>query len=101
MSTRRTAFVLSLVALAGCLPEAALDTEVQQASYAMGYDMGRSLAEVTDHVDMVALMQGMTDALGGVDPALEEHEIEQAMAAFNEIVHAAREESGHGCVERR
>ena len=93
MSIRRcTASVLPLVALAGCLPEASLDTEVQQASYAIGYDMGRSLAEIADHVDMVAMMQGMSDALGGADSPLDEHEVEHAMEAFNEVVQAARAE---------
>ena len=98
MSIHRTAFVLPLIVLAGCLPEATLDTEVQQASYAIGYDMGRSLAEVSDHVDMVALVKGMSDAMGGADPALEEQDIEHAMEAFNEIVQAARGEAAAGAL---
>lgn len=93
MSTRPAALALALLAPAGCLPEASLDTEVQQASYSIGYDMGRSLAEIADHVDMMAMMQGMTDALGGVDPALEGDEIEHAMEAFNEVVQTARAEA--------
>ena len=93
MPIRPAAIALALVAPVGCLPEASLDTDVQQASYSIGYDMGRSLAEIADHVDMVAMMQGMSDALGGVDPALEEHEIEHAMEAFNEVVQTARAEA--------
>ena len=93
MSLRSAAVLLVLVAPAGCLPEASLDTEVQQASYAIGYDMGRSLAAITDHVDMVAMMQGMTDALGGVESPLDEHDVEHAMEAFNEVVQAARAEA--------
>lgn len=93
MSMRPAALALALVVPAGCLPEASLDTEVQQASYAIGYDMGRSLAEIADHVDMVAMMQGMSDALGGVQSPLEEHDIEHAMEAFNEVVQTARAEA--------
>lgn len=91
MATRRTLLALSLLALAGCLPEASLDTDVRKASYAIGYDMGSSLAEVAEHVDMLALTRGMTDALGGIDAALTEQEIEDAMNAFGAIVQTAME----------
>ena len=91
MAIRRAALAIPVLALAGCLPEASLDTDTQKASYAIGYDMGRSLAEVSEHVDMLALTRGMTDALGGLDPALSEHEIEDAMNAFGQIVQTAME----------
>lgn len=92
MASRRFFLALPLLALAGCLPEASLDTDIQKASYAIGYDMGSSLAEVSEHVDMLALTQGMTDALGGIDAALSEDEIEDAMSAFGAIVQTAMEE---------
>lgn len=98
MLIRRTALVVALLSPTGCMPEAALDTEAQQASYAMGYNMGRSLAEVTDHVDMVALMQGMSDALGGLDAALAEDDMKHALEAFDENVQSAREESAAGAL---
>ena len=40
MASRRFFLALPLLALAGCLPEASLDTDIQKASYAIGYDMG-------------------------------------------------------------
>ena len=92
MTIRRAATAMPLLALAGCLPEASLDTDIQKASYAIGYDMGSSLAEIAEHVDMRALTQGMTDALGGMDAALTEHEIQDAMDAFGAIVHTATED---------
>ncbi len=91
MAIRRAVLAIPFLALAGCLPEANLDTDTQKASYAIGYDMGRSLAEISGHLDMLALTQGMTDALGGLDPALGEHEIEDAMHAFNDVVQTAME----------
>ena len=91
MAIRRAVFAILLPALAGCLPEATLDTDTRKASYAIGYDMGRSLAQVSEHVDMLALTQGMTDALGGIEPALGEQEIEDAMHAFSDIVQTAME----------
>lgn len=91
MTIRRAVLAFPLLALASCLPEASLDTDIQKASYAIGYDMGRSLAEVAEHVDMLALTQGMTDALGGIDAALTEQEIEEAMNAFGAIVQTALE----------
>ncbi len=89
MSARlRTLPVLSLLCVAACLPEATLETAAQKASYGIGLNMGRSLVEVQEHVDMPALMKGFTDALAEVEPAVSQEDIEAAMTEFSEMVQA-------------
>ena len=95
MSARcRAVVVLPLLALAACLPEATLETDAQKASYGIGLNMGRSLIEVQEQVDMPALMKGFTDALSEADPAVSEEDISAAMTAFDEMVQAAAQEEG-------
>ena len=95
MSARCRAVVgLPLLALAACLPEATLETDAQKASYGIGLNMGRSLVEVQEHVDMPALMKGFTDALSEADQAVSDEDIGAAMTAFNEMVQAAAQEEG-------
>ncbi len=76
----------ALVAATACLPDMALETDAQKASYGIGRDIGRSLVGVHEHLDMMALMMGVTDALEEMDPALTDEEIQAAITAFNEMV---------------
>lgn len=84
----------ALLPLASCLPDAVLETDAQKASYGIGLNIGRSLSEIEEHVDMVALMKGVTDALAEVEPALSDGEIDAAMDRFEEIVQAEARERG-------
>lgn len=84
----------ALLPLASCLPDAVLETDAQKASYGIGLNIGRSLSEIEEHVDMVALMKGVTDALAEVEPALSDEEIDAAMDRFEEIVQAEARERG-------
>lgn len=83
-----------LLPLASCLPDAVLETDAQKASYGIGLNIGRSLAEIEEHVDMVALMKGLTDALAEAEPALSDKEIDAAMDRFEEVVQAEARERG-------
>ena len=83
-----------LLAVAACLPDVALETDAQKASYGIGQNIGKSLVDVQEHLDMVALMMGVTDALAETDPALTDEDIEAAMIAFNEMVQEAARELG-------
>ena len=95
MSARlRAVPVLSLLCVAACLPEATLETSAQKASYGIGINMGRSLVEVQDHIDLPALMKGFSDAMAELDPAVGQEEIEAAMTEFNDMVQAAAAEKG-------
>ncbi len=95
MSARRCLSVsLLLLPLAACVPEATLETDSQRASYGIGLNMGRSLVDVMEHVDMPALMKGLNDGLGDADPALSHEEIQAAVTAFTEAIEAAAAEEG-------
>ena len=83
-----------LLAVAACLPDVALETDAQKASYGIGQNIGKSLVDVQEHLDMMALMMGVTDALAESEPALSDEEIETAMVAFNEMVQEAVRERG-------
>lgn len=92
---RSTSFgIVAAAALltAGCsqAPEARLDTEDQQASYAIGLDMGSSLAPAQGLLDMPALMKGIEDAMNEADPALDQETRQAALQAFSARVREAQ-----------
>ena len=95
MSNRsRLAALPALFALAACLPDAALETDAQKASYGIGLNIGRSLVDIEEHVDMAALLKGVTDVLAEAEPALTPDEIQAAMTAFNEMIREEARERG-------
>ncbi len=96
MSARRhaRAVPILLLPLAACLPEATLETDAQKASYGIGLNMGRSLVDVIDHVDVAALMKGLSDGMGEVEPPFTHEEIQAAMTAFSDAIQAAAAEEG-------
>ncbi|MEJ2538685.1 MAG: FKBP-type peptidyl-prolyl cis-trans isomerase [Gemmatimonadota bacterium] len=77
---------------AGCSgqPEARLDTEDQQASYAIGLDMGSSLAPAEGMLDLPALMKGIDDAMNEAEPALDQETRQAALQAFSSRVREAQ-----------
>lgn len=91
MSNRLRLIALPVLVTAtnACLPDVALETDVQKASYSIGRDIGTSLVDYEEHLDMVALYMGVTDALSEMDSKLTDEEIEAAMTAFNEMVQAS------------
>lgn len=98
MSNRsRLAALPALFALAACLPDATLETDAQKASYAIGLNIGRSLVDIEEHVDMPALLKGVTDVFAEVEPALTQDQIEVAMNAFDEMIR--REAAKRGSAE--
>jgi len=95
MSNRfRLAALPALLALAACLPDATLETDAQKASYGIGLNIGRSLVDIEEHVDMAALLKGVTDVLAEAEPALTPDEIQAAMTAFNEMIQEEARERG-------
>jgi FKBP-type peptidyl-prolyl cis-trans isomerase len=51
---------------------ATLDTDAQKFGYAIGVDLGTSLAPVKSDVDIAALKAGLDDAFNGREPKLDE-----------------------------
>jgi len=73
---------------------AALDTDDQKASYAIGLDMGRNLEPAKGRLDMAAFRKGVEDAMSGAEPALAQEELQPAMEAFSRsIMEAQRAEN--------
>ena len=79
-----------LTAACSAAPEASLDTEDQQASYAIGLDMGSSLAPAQGLLDVPALMKGIEDAINEAEPALDPEVRQAALQAFSSRVRDAQ-----------
>lgn len=62
--------------------EPAPKTVKDQASYSIGYDIGRSFKDRELDVELAMILRGMKDALAGADPALTEEQMVQAMEEF-------------------
>ena len=85
MRPQRLASAIALVGLvlAGCDSEtsAKLETPAQKASYGIGLNMGKSLAqEGMDDLDSKAVAQGIEDAIGKKEQRLKDDELVEAFA---------------------
>jgi FKBP-type peptidyl-prolyl cis-trans isomerase FklB len=85
MRHHRLASAIALVGLvlAGCDSEtsAKLETPAQKASYGIGLNMGKSLAqEGLDDLDSAAVAQGIDDAIGKKDQKLTDEELMEAFS---------------------
>ncbi len=86
MKQHRLAAAVALVGLvlAGCdsqTSEISLETPAQKASYGIGLNMGKSLAqEGMDDLDSDAVAQGIEDAIGKKEQRLKDEELIEAFA---------------------
>ncbi|HEX5843776.1 MAG TPA: FKBP-type peptidyl-prolyl cis-trans isomerase [Pseudomonas sp.] len=86
MKQHRLAAAVALVGLvlAGCdsqTSEITLETPAQKASYGIGLNMGKSLAqEGMDDLDSNAVAQGIEDAIGKKEQRLKDEELMEAFA---------------------
>ena len=86
MKQHRLAAAVALVGLvlAGCdsqTKEVSLETPAQKASYGIGLNMGKSLAqEGMDDLDSKAVAQGIEDAIGKKEQRLKDDELVEAFA---------------------
>lgn len=79
---------------------AALDTDKARASYGLGLQIGQQLAErMTTDVDTAALTLAIRDVLNGVEPRLNEEELEAAFAALRAEINAAAEARAQATLE--
>ena len=77
-----TLVMISLPALAGAQEAAALKTEKDKLSYAMGMDLGNQLKTRSVDIDSAVFGQGLKDALSGSKTLLTE---EEARAVITEL----------------
>ncbi len=85
MLLRLTNVLVASTLVLGCQAgnSARLETDDQRASYAIGLDVGNSLSQTGDHLDVAALMRGIEDARAQRDPAVEPDTLRAVMARFN------------------
>ena len=86
--------LLVLGATVGCQQggTAALESDDEKASYAIGYDLGQNLIVARNHLDLGSLSAGIEDALAEREQRLSEEEVQTIMTAFNETIRTEMEE---------
>jgi FKBP-type peptidyl-prolyl cis-trans isomerase FkpA len=91
----KTTYGITLIGLgliAACGGEAALQTDAQMASYAVGLDIGRSLEPAKGHLDVDAFARGISDIMDGREPALADSVLQGALQRFSETITSAMNE---------
>lgn len=78
---------IALLALGMLVPvaygdEAALSTDKDKSSYAVGVDLGRNLRGVGAEIQVEPMMRGLRDGLNGTPAALPEPQIRELMQAY-------------------
>ena len=65
-----------------------LPTEEEQAGYAIGLQIGSTLAEIKDDVDFDAIVKAMRTSMNGETPLMDEAQARQAFEAFGQRMEA-------------
>lgn len=91
-----TALLAASFIIAGCadggsasFESAALETDDQKASYGIGLNVGRQIADTRDLLSREAFMRGVVDALDENDQALPDEELQAVLTAFGQKVQAS------------
>src|SRR4030043_1326483 len=63
-------------------------TEKEKISYAVGANMGRSISEISDEIDLSMLQKGMTDKIQGKELLVSNEEAQTLLMAFSEKLRA-------------
>jgi len=74
---------VSLIATS-VMAQSSLKTENQQASYAIGLQLGQQLSISKENVDLEALKLGIQDTFSGTKPRVTNDQMRKAMMAFQE-----------------
>ena len=77
----------------GAYENAALDTNDQKASYAIGLNVGNQLADTRDRLDRMAFLRGIEDAMQSNDPAVPPEELQTVLQTFGQEIEAAAAEA--------
>lgn len=81
---------LAVITLAACQP-AAVEDDFEKASYLIGLEVGSSLRQVGDHLDVDALIRGIEDARAELDPAVDMEELQAARDRVETVLQAEQE----------
>ena len=74
---------------AGSYESAALDSNDQKASYAIGLNVGQQLGDTRERLDRLAFLRGVEDALQSNPPVLERDELQSVLQTFGQEIEAA------------
>jgi FKBP-type peptidyl-prolyl cis-trans isomerase len=88
------AVTVTLVFATGCASErqVSLESFADSASYAIGMNMGASVEQVKDQIQMDKLMRGLTDQAEGREPALTQQQAMTVLRAFAGQVQASQQQ---------
>jgi FKBP-type peptidyl-prolyl cis-trans isomerase len=67
-------------------------TEKEKISYAIGANMGQSISEISDEIDLSMLQKGMTDKIQGKELLVSNEEAQTLLMAFSEKLRAKEQE---------
>lgn len=91
-----TALLAASFVIAGCsnggsasFESATLDSDDQKASYGIGLNVGRQIADTREALDRSAFMRGVVDALDDNEQALSDEELQTVLTAFGQKIQAA------------
>lgn len=90
--------IVGICLLAGCNHEEAtttigpLTTDKDKASYSIGLNMGKQMAQIKDNIDFDRIQQGLNDGYTEAELKLTEEEIKAALTAFQQKMQAAQAE---------
>ncbi|MDX1630952.1 MAG: FKBP-type peptidyl-prolyl cis-trans isomerase [Thermoanaerobaculia bacterium] len=69
-----------------------LDTDKEKRSYAVGLNMGQSMRQQGVEFDLERLFEGLEDGYLGDEPLLDQEQLQQTLAAFQEEMMAQQQE---------
>lgn len=78
------------------VPSNSMKTVKEQASYAIGLDIGANLKQAAEELDLEILVAGLRDAISGAKPKLTEEQIQAAMSVFSRELQAKAAEKAEG-----
>jgi len=93
VSFRRTAFALATAAafMAGpAFAQDKLETEKDKISYVVGMQVGSSLSQIKDEIDLDIVFQAIRGSIAGDEPALSQQEAMAVQQAFAQKLQAKR-----------
>lgn len=81
---------LAVITVAACQP-AAIEDDFEKASYLIGLEVGSSLRQVGDHLDLEVFMKGVEDGRAEADLAVDLEELYAARDRVETVLQAERE----------
>ncbi|ADB16645.1 peptidylprolyl isomerase FKBP-type [Pirellula staleyi DSM 6068] len=91
---------VALAQQAAPVPSNQMKTVKEQASYAIGLNIGSDLKSEAAELDVEALVRGLKDSLAGAKPALSEEQIQAAMKVFVGELQAKAAEKAKGAADK-